>query len=139
MLIKVAFRNLLRHWRRSLVCLLTVALGSGSLWLFDGFNAGIMNQYKDNTVHAKYGHGQINTKGYRDQIFAKPWQHWMTDADALLQQIAQRPEVDKVFPRLELFAMLSNGDITVAGRGLGVDGAAEHDFFNTISWSWSGG
>ncbi|WP_141735260.1 ABC transporter permease [Oligoflexus tunisiensis] len=134
MLIKIAFLNLLRNYRRSLVGLLTVGFGVTALFLFDGFNKGIMRQYKDNTVHAKYGHGQINTKGYREEIFEKPWEHWIQEPETLMQELRQIPGVSHVFPRIEFPAMLQAGELNVAGRGLAVDGHAEADFFNTMNF-----
>jgi putative ABC transport system permease protein len=133
MLIKIAFLNLLRNYRRSLVGLLTVGFGVTALLLFDGFNKGIMRQYKDNTIHAKYGHGQINTKAYREQIFEKPWEHWIENPEVLMQELALVEGVSHVFPRIEFPAMLQAGELNVAGRGLGVDGHAEADFFNTMN------
>ena len=77
MLIVVALRNLLRNPRRTFAVLLTVAIGVGSIFLFHGFNTGIMNQYRANAIHARYGHGQINTDGYREKVYEKPWEHWI--------------------------------------------------------------
>jgi len=79
MLLDVALHNLRRNLRRTYAVVLTVAVGTGSLFIFHGFNAGIMNQYRDNTVHSRYGHGEINTAGYRDQVYEKPWEHWIDD------------------------------------------------------------
>lgn len=133
MLIKLALRNLLRNPRRTIMVLLTIAMGTGSLFLFHGFNNGIMNQYRDNTIHARYGHGQINTKGYREKVFDKPWEHWITDRTQLANRIREIPGVELLFPRLEFSALLSNGAVTVSGRGQAIDAMAESGFFNTLN------
>lgn len=133
MLRRLALRNLLRNPRRTLVTVLTVAMGTSALLLFQGFNAGIMNQYKTNTIHSRFGHGQLNTAGYRDTIYEKPWQHWIENADSKLKEISSWPEVSKVFPRVDFFTLLTNGELTVSGRGTGVDGVAEAPFFHTIN------
>ena len=101
MLIKLAARNLLRNPRRTILVLFTIAMGTGSLFLFHGFNNGIMNQYRENTIHALYGHGQINTQGYRERIFDKPWEHWISNWTQLATQLKQLPGVELLFPRLE--------------------------------------
>lgn len=131
--IRLAFRNLLRNKRRSLAILLTIVAGTSSLFLFDGFNAGIMNQYRENTIHARYGYGQINTKGYHDQVYEKPWDHWIDDADTVLDHISKIPQVTHVFPRIEFYGLLNNGQISLSGRGQGIDGIAEASFFNTLN------
>ncbi len=134
MLIRLALRNLLRNPRRTVALILTVAVGTGSLFLFHGFNNGIMNQYRDNTVHARFGHGQVQTKGYGDRVYEQPWEHWIEHPDSLRRELLALPGVRQVFPRVEFPALLSNGRITVAGRGQGVDGPEEFRFFNTLNF-----
>lgn len=129
----LAFRNLFRHFRRTLTLLLTVAMGSGALFLFKGFNTGIMNQYKENTIHAKTGHGQLNTKGYMDEVYERPWQHWIKDADKIKTDLKTIPGVTHVFPRIDFYAVVTNGLLNVAAKGTGVDGTEEADFFWTIN------
>lgn len=133
MLSTVALRNLRRNPRRTLVTLLTVAMGTGALFIMDGFNAGIMNQYRDNTVHARFGHGQLNTLGYRDSVREKPWESWIDDVPARLAKLEAIPELTHVFPRIEFFGLLTNEQLTVAGRGIGVVGPAESAFFHTLN------
>jgi putative ABC transport system permease protein len=133
MLIRLAMRNLLRNPRRTVAVLLTIAAGTGSLFLFHGFNTGIMNQYRDNTIHARFGHGQVNTRGYRDQAFPAPWEHWIADWQAVCDRLRKAPGVEFLFPRLGFAALLSNGRVTVSGRGEAIDGAEESRFFTTLN------
>lgn len=133
MLIRLATRNLFRNPRRTLAVLLTIAMGTGSLFIFHGFNNGIMNQYRDNCIHARYGHSQINTRGYRDKVFAKPWEHWIDDWTPLAKRLRTIPGVELLFPRLEFSALLSNGTATISGHGQAIDGKAESGFFNTLN------
>ena len=134
MLVRLALRNLLRNPRRTVALILTVAVGTGSLFLFHGFNNGIMNQYRDNTVHARFGHGQIQTRGYGDRVYERPWEHWIENPDSLRRELLAIPGVRQVFPRVEFPALLSSGRITVSGKGQGVDGPEEARFFNTLNF-----
>ncbi|RYZ68090.1 MAG: ABC transporter permease [Proteobacteria bacterium] len=129
----LAFRNLIRHFRRTLTLLLTVAMGTGALFLFKGFNTGIMNQYKDNTIHAKTGHGQLNTENYMNEVYERPWKHWITEPDKLKSELKTLPEVSHVFPRIDFYSVVTNGSLNVAAKGTGVDGTDEADFFWTIN------
>lgn len=133
MVLKCAFRNITRNTRRSLITASTVAVGAAALFSFTGFNAGVMNQYRDNTVHARYGFGQVNTQGYRDQVFEKPWEHWIANSETVLETLARMEHVTEVFPRIEFSALLTNGQINVSGRGVGIVGEKEASFFNTIN------
>lgn len=134
MLTRLALRNLLRNPRRTVALVLTVAVGTGSLFLFHGFNNGIMNQYRDNTVHARFGHGQIQTRGYGDRVYERPWEHWIEHPERLRHELLAIPGVRQVFPRMEFPALLSSGRITVSGKGQGVDGPEEVRFFNTLNF-----
>ena len=133
MLIRLALRNLLRNPRRTAAVLLTIAVGTGSLFIFHGFNSGIMNQYRDNSIHARFGHGQVNTRGYRDQVFERPWEHWIIDVERVGGRLRSVAGVEFLFPRLGFAALLTNGRATVAGRGEAVDGALESRFFTTLN------
>lgn len=133
MLIFTAVRNMFRNPRRTLAVVSTVAFGTGSLFIFHGFNTGIMNQYRDVTVHSRYGHGQIMTKGYRDQVFVKPWEHWIDYEQEVGKRLKTVPGVEYVFPRLGFFSLLTNGNTTVSGVGQGISGPDEEKFFNTLN------
>jgi putative ABC transport system permease protein len=122
-LTRAALRNLLRNVRRTLAVLLTVAVGTASLFLFHGFNAGIMNQYRDNTIRARYGH----------RAFDKPWEHWIAYGPGLRDEIARAPGVREVFPRVTFAGILTNGRVDVSGVGQGIDGEAEARFFTTLN------
>jgi len=133
MLIRLGLRNLLRNRRRTASLLLTIAMGSGALFIFHGFNSGIMNQYRENTIHARFGHGQINVRGYREQVYEKPWQHWIEGWTGLEKRLRQVPGVEFLFPRIEFAALLTNGSVTVGGRAQAIDGAEEMRFFDTLN------
>ena len=133
MLFLLSLRNLLRNPRRTMTVLVTVAVGTASLFIFHGFNTGIMNQYRDNMIHGLYGHGQLNTRGYRESVFEKPWEHWITNYSELEPKLLGIPGVKHLFPRMQLFALLSNGQITISGRGQGVDSVKESTFFDTMN------
>ncbi len=129
----LAWRNCVRNYRRSLAVVLTVGVGTGALFTFNGFNTGIMNQYRANTIRSRFGHGQINTEGYRGQVYEKPWDHWIDNPDALMQKLKGIDGVTHVFPRIEFYTLLTNGATTLSGRGQGVDGKSEAEFFTALN------
>jgi len=134
MIIKMALRNLKRNHRRSFAIILTIALGVGALFLYHGFNTGIMNQYKFNTIRSRFGHGQINEKNYRLKVYEKPWDHWIDNFTSIEKVLKNDPHVNFIFPRIEFYAMLTNGKINVAGRGQGIDGISEGKFFSALNF-----
>lgn len=133
-LLTYAFKLVINNRRRSLIPLITVLMGVASLFLFNAFNTGIMNQYRDNAVRARYGFGQINTIGYRDQILSDKSIHWIQNEKEILDFLKQLPEVDEVFPRLELSALISHKNNTFSGKGMGIEGEKEEVFFDTMNF-----
>jgi putative ABC transport system permease protein len=133
MLYKLAFRNLSRQKSRTIAILATVALGVTALMIYHGFNTGITNQYRENTVHARYGHGQVNTKGFRDKHWEKPWEQWMPADHPVIADLKAMPEVGHVFPRVSFYGLLNRGGQTLSGYGEGVVGPEEAGFFTTIN------
>lgn len=133
MIINFAFRNVWRQRSRATAILATISLGITALMIYHGFNAGIMNQYRDNTIRARYGHGQVNTAGYRNEVWDRPSERWFTIQDPFIQNLMKRPEVLHIFPRISFFALLSNGERTIAGAGEGVNGIVESTFFTTMN------
>jgi putative ABC transport system permease protein len=71
--------------------------------------------------------------GYRDKVLAKPWESWIQNPQQVLSDLSKIPGVEKVFPRVEFSALVSNGTRSLGARGVGIDGAAESDFFYTIN------
>lgn len=132
MVLFLSFMNLWRNLRRTLAILLTVALGTGVLFTFKGFIHGVLNQYKDSTIHAHYGHGQINTKNYRESAFAEPWNHWIDNFNPIKNYLIQQPQVEYLFPRVTLPALIQTNGQAVSGVGQGVDAKQESLFFHGL-------
>lgn len=131
---KLAWRNLFRNFRRTSASLFTVALGSAGLLIYQGFNAGIMNQYRENTVHGYYGYGQVFPEGYYGKVLEKPWEKWFENPEQIEQKIRELPEVQDVFPRISFYAFIVKGGITLGGRGEGIRPERENAFFNQMNF-----
>ncbi len=132
MLVGLAFRNLFRNVRRTIAVLLTIGLGAGALFCFQGFIHGVLTDYKESTIHSQYGNGQINTKGYRDVVHKEPWSQWVGNWSELESFLLQQEGVEYVFPRLSLNGMLVKGKVSMAGHGLGIRAEKEAEFFNNL-------
>ncbi len=133
MLFKFALRNVNRNKRRSLVSISTVAMGVLGILFLESFFSGLIQLHAENSIHSRHGHGQVNTIGYLDQAYEKPWDHWIDNPENILRAINDIPEVVQVFPRVQFFALLTNGTTSVAGRGQGIVGVKEASFFNKMN------
>ncbi len=134
MLYKFAVRNIWRNQRRSLVAIGSIAVGVFGLLFLQGFFSGLIALHKENSIHSRFGHGQIMSRGYWGQPFEKPWERWIDDPEDLMNELRAREEVAQVFPRVQFYGMLSNGQLNVAGRGQGIVGASEESFFDKMNF-----
>lgn len=133
-LAKLAWRNLFRNPRRTFASLITVAFGSAGLLIYQGFNSGIMNQYRENTIHGYYGFGQVFPSGYYGKVLEKPWMSWIENPAEVEKQLLAVPGVQQVFPRLSFYSFIVKGGITLGGRGEGTLPERESKFFNHMNF-----
>ncbi|MBL7669546.1 MAG: ABC transporter permease [Bdellovibrionaceae bacterium] len=130
----LAWRNLFRNPRRTLASLLTVALGACGLLIYQGFNTGIMNQYRENTIHGYYGYGWVFPRGYYGKVQEKPWTSWMSNSSEVETQLKSIEGVREVFPRLRFYSFLVKGGVTLGGKGEGINPLRESKFFNQMNF-----
>lgn len=134
MLAKFALRNVNRNRRRSMVAIGTIGVGVFGLLFLQGFFSGLIALHTENSIHSRFGHGQVMTKNYWGQAFEKPSDHWIENPEEVMADLKKEPGVAEVFPRVQFFSLLSNGSINVAGRGQGIVGSKEKDFFNKMNF-----
>lgn len=125
--------NLFRSRRRTLAILLAIALGTGVLFSFKGFIQGVLNQYREGTIHSHYGHGQINVKDYRETVYSEPWKHWITNWEEVETYLASQNTVSAIFPRVNFSAFLKNNHLNIAGVGHGIVAEREAQFFHGLN------
>lgn len=133
-LLFLAWRNLFRNPRRTLASLLTVGLGSGGLLIYQGFNTGIMNQYRENTIRGYYGYGQVFPKEYYGQVREKPWEVWIENWTQVDQSLKSVPHVLDSFPRISFHAFLVKGGVNLSGQGQGILPERENSFFTEMNF-----
>lgn len=135
---KIAWRNLFRNPRRTAASLFTVGLGAAGLLIYQGFNFGLMNQYRENTIHGYYGYGQVFPKGYYGKVLEKPWTAWVQNPEEVEKQLMSIPNIEQVFPRLSFYSFIVKGGITLGGRGEGVLPERESSFFDRMNYITGG-
>jgi len=64
-LVLIAWRNLLRGWRRSAVVLLALTVGLSACLLLVGWSHGFLRQMVDNAVSTRLGHLAVLAQGYQ--------------------------------------------------------------------------
>ncbi|HEX3580214.1 MAG TPA: ABC transporter permease, partial [Thermoanaerobaculia bacterium] len=110
MLIKIAFRNILRNRRRSAITLLVIVFGSIGLILFGGYKAHTFYALRESTIRNRLGHLQIFAKGYSASESQKPLAYALDDVASLRRQVERDPRVKMTAAQITLMGLVSNGE-----------------------------
>ncbi len=119
--IKLGFRSLFRQKRRTLITLIVITFGIGSLLLTMGHTAFIDWGLRESTIHSETGHLQIFNKDYFDKEEDTILQYGLDDFEEIREGLNQMLDVHLVLARIELMGLISNGDKSVAFVGEAVE------------------
>ena len=109
MTIKLAWRNMWRNWRRSLIAMVAIVLGLVLLLFFDGFIAGSDQAIYGNAVRLYGGNIQAHEAGYRAKAKRLPILPLAdADADAIVAAATAQPEVVSAAKRIKTAGIVSS-------------------------------
>jgi ABC-type lipoprotein release transport system permease subunit len=112
-LLIMAWRNVWRNWRRTLIAVIAIALGLAFILVFDGMLGGINEALYGNTVKLQGGHVQVHAPGFREKANRLPLLPLVNRGAAAEAALAQ-PEVVAVAQRIETGGMVSSREGTMA-------------------------
>lgn len=121
--IKLAFRNILRHRRRSLMTLLAIMTGVMGIVIFGGFVEANYSGLRESVIRSQYGHVQFYAPGYLQNHRKDPANHRLSpqQVDDYLQLIESDERVLITARRLEFTGLLGNAGTSQAAMIRGVD------------------
>ncbi|AOZ51634.1 ABC transporter permease [Chromobacterium vaccinii] len=125
--IVMAWRNLLRNRRRSLVTLLSIAFGIAALALFAGYTQTIYTGLANLSIHGEMiGHLSVNKRGWRTEGKLHPARYLLTPAEIAKVDAIVRKRLPQghVLPRMGLDGMISNGRNSTIFIAEGIDPSA---------------
>lgn len=126
----IAYRDLLRSRRRSILTILAVALGLALLIVFNGLIAGVWEDALQNNIRLRTGHLQLRAPSYEEKKLSLQWQDLLDNPDGLAARISRMNEVKAATPVLWAGSILSAGDESVSLQIFGIDPASQ--FYNPI-------
>lgn len=124
----LAFRNIVRQRRRSVIAIAAVAFGITALILANGFIEWIFLDFRESTIKSQLGHLQIVRPGYHDAGKADPYAFLLPDAVPELETPNEPQQIKAVAPRLSFSGLISHGDATLSFIGDG-DDPRQQEFF----------
>jgi ABC-type lipoprotein release transport system permease subunit len=97
MVIKLAFRNLRRHLRRTIITVTAIGLGTGLALFSIGLGDGGHQQMIENGVRIGQGHLTVQRDGFLESPSSSLY---VEDPDPFLTVIRNSPFVENAFPRI---------------------------------------
>lgn len=130
----LAFRNVLRNKRRSLLSAAVLVMGVVSLFLFGGYIEAVY-YFLGNSVIAQKGHFQVFCRGYRDgeeeslALALTP-----EDQKKILSLLQEKGGVRIVSPRIAVSGIIGNRERSTIFVGYGVDPEKEIDLLQMVGY-----
>lgn len=121
--IPLAFRNILKNRRRSLVTLLAIGIGFAALGLFRGYTHNVYSGLRQSAVHGEgLGHLTFYKRGWleRGQIDPGPLMFTPSELHTLRATVAADAAVLVATPQLWVSGLVSNGRISTIFMAKGV-------------------
>lgn len=110
-LIKLAFRNVFRNRRRSLLAVSSVMLAVTFMVLINGMISGVMESLVKNSTKNQTGHVRISTKAFQEKSNFLPVDENLSGLQTLRQLISETDtenQVDLVTPRIQFGVVLDH-------------------------------
>lgn len=120
----IAYRDLGRNRRRSLLSLIAVALGLALLITWNGLIAGVLEDSLQNSIRLSTGHLQIRNEAYEAEKLSLLWQDLLENAEATAAQVSQMSQVRAAAPVLWASGILNTADDSAGLQIYGIDTAS---------------
>jgi ABC-type lipoprotein release transport system permease subunit len=119
-LLRMAWRNVWRNWRRTVIAGIAIALGLTFLLLYEGMLGGMDEALYSNTVKLQGGNVQVHAPGFREKANRLPLLP-LADAGAAVEAALAQPEVVAVSQRIKTGGMVSSREGTMAVAITGIE------------------
>lgn len=123
-IIKLAFRNILRHTRRSVITAIAIMLMIALFVIIKSFLDGSEKQVLSN-ITKQSGHIQLHQAGYADEARSIPLDIAISGPATVVGLLAANPHIKTITERIRFMTLISNGDKTVTAMGMAIVPDAE--------------
>ena len=132
---KMAYRNLDRHRRRSILSGLALAMGTALLMFVAAFFQGEMRSSLETTLRLNTGHIQVRDADYDPDKLSVAWDYLIENPDQVAAQIETLDQVQAATPRLLASGIVSVRDDSSGVQIMGVDpdSSANDPYRNLVS------
>jgi len=122
--LRLAWRNIWRHRRRTVIIVLAMGLSLAMMMWYDGLLDGFNNAIAGNAVRVLGGNVQVHAAGYREKVDSNPLLP-LTDDSAVVQAALSQPNVIAAARRIQTGGLISNREGAFPMSIIGIDPEAE--------------
>ena len=127
----LAFRNIRRNRRRSLLSGAAIALAALAITFMFSWLSGILGDYRHNVVHYLTGHVRLRNAEYQANERLNPLHLSVAGSRELVARLEAEPLAAAVAPRIQFATAIYREEQTFGALGLGVDFPREEKFMQT--------
>lgn len=122
--LRLAWRNIWRHRRRTVIIVLAMGLSLGMMMFYDGLMDGFNDAIAGNAVRVLGGNVQVHAEGYREKVDSNPLLPLANDA-GVVKAALSHPDVVAAARRIQTGGLVSNREGAFPMTIIGVDPEAE--------------
>ena len=132
---KMAYRNLGRHRRRSILSALALAMGTALLMFIAAFFQGEMRSAMETTLRLNSGHLQVRDADYDPDKLSVAWEYLIENPDQVAARIEELDQVQVATPRLMASGIVSVRDDSNGVQIMGIvpESEANEPYRNLVS------
>jgi putative ABC transport system permease protein len=123
--ISMAWRNLRRNSRRSAIAFTMIGFGVAALIVAGGFVDSLLVKLREDTIHSRLGHIQVQRAEYAEHALSEPYAHLLPARSGLEHRIEALSGVRMIAPRLAVSGLVSAGETTLSFTAQAVDPVRE--------------
>jgi ABC-type lipoprotein release transport system permease subunit len=124
-LFKMAYRNLGRNRRRSILSALALSMGLALLMFVAAFFKGEMRGSMESTLRLDSGHLQVRAADYNPDKLSVAWEYLVENPGQVAAQIEALDQVEDATPRLVASGIVSVRNDSSGVQIMGIDPASE--------------
>lgn len=122
--LRLAWRNIWRHRRRTVIIVLAMGLSLGMMMIYDGLIDGFNQAIAGNAVRVLGGNIQVHAQGYRAKVDSNPLLP-LADDLAIVQAALAQPDVIAAGRRIQTGGLISNREGAFPLNIIGIEPEAE--------------
>jgi len=122
--LRLAWRNIWRHRRRTIIIVLAMGLSLALMMMYDGLIDGFNQAIAGNAVRVLGGNIQVHAAGYREKVDSNPLLP-LTDDSAVVKAALAQPDVIAAGRRIQTGGLVSNREGAFPISIIGIEPDAE--------------